>query len=196
MTQKSSGFKLLIIGAALLFGRQAFAQNGADLPRVAAGFFGGITFPADQQFRQIYGSSQFVPGAQVDFRLWRRVLVFSGYEYRSRTGTAIGISDPLEFRMHTWKIGGLYAVPVRRWLLTAGGGIGLTFYREWWAAAGVDTSGKEPGLLLQAGAERRIARRISLRGRIEYSRIQARSSDTDVNLGGMGIAAGLTFRLK
>jgi opacity protein-like surface antigen len=190
MTGKALLSGLFLLMAAGSFAPPALAQQ--NVPDLQAGFSAGVALPTDEQFREFYGSAQFVIAGQVDVRACRRFLVFSGYGYRDRTGNAEGSRDPLKFRMHTFKLGGLYALPLGSVLIKAGAGIGIFNYKETWEAAGVVTSGTKPGFLLQAGVERTITGPIAVVGRIEYSHVRA----DEINLGGLDLSAGLIFRLK
>jgi hypothetical protein len=190
MTGKWTLIGLSALAALMLQTQPAPAQQ--KIPAVSAGVSAGLMFAADEQFREFYGSHRIVVGGQADFRAYRRFLVFVGYDHGSRTGSAVGSNDPLQFRMHTMKFGGLIALPLRSLLIRAGAGIGLHNYKETWAAADVVTSGTRPGFILQAGAERPLAGRIALGGKIEYSSV----SEKEISLGGLAFAAGLTIRLK
>ena len=207
MTIKSAFvFPALAAACALWAARPVCAQSATHPGRVSAGFFAGVARPADEAFRQIYGSAQFPVSVQANVRLFRSLYAFSGYAYVSRTGEAIaegsGTSDgqdPLKFRMHTVKAGGLYAVPAGKWTLFAGAGVGFSHYLERWEAAGASTSGNKTGLLVQGGAEYPVFNRLSLAGRIEYSHLPIRAkspAEVDTNLGRLDFSLGLIFRLR
>ena len=199
-------FPVLIAAWALWAASPLCAQSAANPGGISAGFFAGVARPSDETFRQIYGSAQFPVSVQANVRLYKGLHAFGGYAYVSRSGQVISVDpgttnedDPLRFRMHTVKAGGLYAVPVGRLTLLAGAGISCNYYLERWEAAGASTSGSKAGLLVQAGAEYPLFSRLSLAGRIEYSHvpIEAKSAaEIDTNLGRLDFALGLVFKLR
>jgi opacity protein-like surface antigen len=207
MTDKTA-FVLVVLVAACVGGAasSSYAQSNPAPGAFSAGFFAGIARPSDEAFRQIYGSLQFPISLQADVRIYGNLHAFSGYEFVTRRGRVLmegnGSADagnPLKFRMHTVKAGGLYAVPVRNWTLLAGAGVGFHRYLERWEAAGVSTSGNKAGLIVQAGAQYAMRRRFALAGKVEYSNIPIQAvseGEIDANLGRLEFALGLVFRVK
>jgi hypothetical protein len=178
MTDKTA-FVLVVLVAACVGGAasSSYAQSNPAPGAFSAGFFAGIARPSDEAFRQIYGSLQFPISLQADVRIYGNLHAFSGYEFVTRRGRVLmegnGSADagnPLKFRMHTVKAGGLYAVPVRNWTLLAGAGVGFHRYLERWEA-----------------------------GKVEYSNIPIQAvseGEIDANLGRLEFALGLVFRVK
>jgi hypothetical protein len=207
MTRKTAlVFRVLITACTWWAASPLCAQTAANPGGISAGFFAGVARPSDEAFRQIYGSTLFPVSVQANVRLYRGLHAFAGYAYVSRSGQVMPVgpgtaneSEPLKFRMHTVKAGGLYAVPVWKLTLLAGAGVGFNYYLEKWEAAGASTSGSKAGLLVQAGAEVPVFGRLSLAGRIEYCQVPIRensAAEFDTNLGRLDFELGLVFRLR
>ncbi len=181
-------------------------QRLTQTSRVAGGIFAGIARPSDEAFRQIYGPRQFPVSTQTNVGVYKGLNAFCGYAFVSRDGHVITVgprtineNEPLKFKVHTVKAGGLYAHEIGKWTLLAGGGIGFSHYREKWEAAGIDTSDSRKGLLLQTSIEYPNRSRLALAGRMEYYRLPIRAksaSEVNTDLGRLDLALGVVFRLK
>jgi hypothetical protein len=107
--------------------------------------------------------------------------------------------DPLKLSMNLLKAGTVYAFPVRRMILTAGWGIEYSTYRERWESANLTTEGGKLGFLARAGMEYPLYKRLSLNGRIDYSRLEKSAesaSENEIDLGGFELSIGIVFRVK
>jgi len=194
------------IGMVIVMPATLWAQSKSGSGRFTASVSAGIARPADQAFRELYGSIQYPVSIQVDYELFRKVLIFGGYDHIRRSGKAQIVEagfapggDILQFRAHTASVGLLVAFPLRKLTFPAGGGAGFRFYRETWAAAGVTTSGNKAGFVVQGGAEYELTRILALVGRMEYSRMEIKAAsalENDVSLARLEASIGISFRLN
>jgi opacity protein-like surface antigen len=195
-----------VLFVAVLPASALWSQSKPDRKRLTAAVSVGVARPADQSFRELYGTVQYPFSMQADYEIHRHILVFSGYAHVGRTGRTLETessfapaSDPIQFGMHSVKLGLLYALPLHRITLLGGGGAGFHFYRETWEAAGVATKGNKTGWIAQGGAECALTRSFSLVSRVEYSRIVIRaksSMENDASLGRLELSLGLSISLS
>jgi hypothetical protein len=161
----------------------------------------GLLFPKEEIYRDIYGQS--VPLA-LEFRvgLSRNFGLAVGFEYLSDSGTALNINQgdtdfPLRFRMVSYPVSGYFLYPFGKISLSIAAGIGFHSYREEWEDLDLIHEGKRSKPFISGGIEYRFIPRLAVRLFVRYESIATERSpylQREVNLGGLSLLGGLSFR--
>jgi opacity protein-like surface antigen len=163
----------------------------------------GLYLPQDKIYREIYGQS--LPLAlEVRVGLGRHFGLAAGAEHISDQGSAFNVNQgedeyPLRFRMTSFPASVYLVYPFSR--ISAFLGLGLSYhsYEEKWESADLTHTGKKTGIIVYSGAEIRLSSRISARLALRYESIDVETASSvlsGVNLGGISLLGGFSFRLS
>lgn len=152
--------------------------------------------PADETFRQIYGSGVLQPELSLSLRLLRRGLQLRvGAAALRASGT---LAPPLADAVEAWQ---LFLSLAPEWqfrlsprlALAVHGGVLLVSYRE--EAFAATTRGAAVGFDAGASLFLAVGRRLSACLALGFARAGDRVNDLDVRLGGLRAGVGLAARL-
>ena len=163
----------------------------------------GIQFPKEEIYRDIYGRS--MPLAlEVRVGISRSFGLAAGVEYLSDSGRALNINQgeldfPVRFRKTAYPLSGYFLLPLgQRISLRGAAGISFHSYREEWKDLDLSHEGSTAKPFLSAGLEYAIVARLAVYLWLRYESI---STDwgpyiqREVDVGGLSLLAGLTFRI-
>jgi hypothetical protein len=182
----------------------AGAAAAGDAPGVTASVAAGAFRPSDETFRSLYGSPQWPLIVQVDVPVRGPVSVFAGARRLTREGATLAMPPavdderfPIELTVTSFRAGAAATLARHRGRLFAGLGAEYARTSERWPSADLSYGARGWGVVIQGGADIPVWRRFSLRGLIEYAATRAGDdpeSGEKVDLGGITLAAGLSFR--
>jgi len=189
--------KIGLAAAAVLFlGLTSFSQD------VSVSLSSGLLFPKEEIFRDIYGQSM---PLVLEFRIGisRYFGLAAGIEYLSAKGTALNVNQgdteyPLRFRMISFPVSGYFLYPMGKISLYVGAGISYHSYKEEWEDLDLDHEGNKAKPFVSGGLEYRIVPRLTVRLFLRYESIVSDRGayvQREVNLGGLSLLGGLSFRL-
>jgi len=126
-----------------------------------------------------------------------------GVEYLSDKGSAFNVNQgedeyALRFRMVSFPASIFVVYPFARVSAFFGLGFSSHSYEEKWEGMALSHKGKKTSMIAYSGAEVRLSSRISARLAVRYESIEAEPVSTlfdGVNLGGVSLLGGLSFRL-
>ncbi len=196
---------LLLIGLVGL-GHHSLAQTRERKPGLSFGLSAGLFYPQERAFRVLYGTVQIPLGVQLSCELSERVGVLVGYKYLSRSGGTVligpgfvQVTHPISFKNSSLRFGATYNVKLaNRSALFVGGGASYNLFRERWQVISLSRDGKKFGFFIQTGNVYDLGKRFSISTLLEYTNIptgKGAKLQEGVNLGGLELALGLSFRL-
>jgi hypothetical protein len=189
--------KIVLSAAAVLFlAVTAYPQA------VSVSLSSGLLFPKEEIYKDVYGQS--VPLA-LEFRvgLSRNFGLAVGFEYLSDNGRALNVNQgdiefPLRFRRISYPVSGYFLIPLGKVSLSIAAGIGFHSYKEEWQDLDLSHEGKRSRPFMSGGIEYRFIPRVAVRLFVRYESIATERSpylQREVNLGGLSLLGGLSFRL-
>ena len=178
MMRKFLGWGLM---AATLAAGQAWA--GVDIT-VRGQYF----YPTEKAFRDIYGGG-WKPGGEIGFRLTRRLDIWAGGEYFSRSGKLTFTQEETKLSLLPAGAGLRYRLTTGTMSLYAGGGVLLIQFKESNAIGSVSRPGF--GAVGRAGVFLRVVRGFLLHLGVGYSYCPMKPADFDIDVGGLEGGAGL-----
>jgi len=164
--------------------------GAADLQ---VGVLGGLRTVADSNLSDVYGSGLAItPFAAIDlakgFSLGAAWTL--GYSREEPIGL---LGDPSKFCMSAIELFGRYRFEAGKVDPFVKAGVAFTSYSQTIAAAGVDLDESAVGLLLGAGAEYPVGKKLSLIGELGYTLLKVDPLGTDVDLGGFRFQVGAAY---
>lgn len=169
----------------------------------------GIIRPTGNAVRSLYGNS--IPLVfDVGYRLGRNFGLAAGLEWRRDRGTALPIGEgteefPVRLRMISAPVsafaefsGGLGRIP---FVVDLGAGVTWNSYKETWEGVNLSHSGSDWGYRLYAAADFRLFPRIGFFAQVRWETMPTGQEsildegNVEINLGGVGLLAGLSFCL-
>ena len=182
-----------------------YAQTARDLPRAAVLVTFGAMRPLEPAVRTLYPGS-FVPvTVEGEFHLRSGFFVFGGARFLSKNGEVVFNVPPapeerfpLRVSLPSVRVGGGFAFPWRKWLLSARAGLSYTRYEETWTTADEPAvTGHTYGVIAQGGADYRVYKRLWAVGRLEYSYTpmdETRQVFPTFDLSGISVSGGVAVR--
>ncbi|MEW5900081.1 MAG: hypothetical protein AB1715_01315 [Acidobacteriota bacterium] len=166
----------------------------------------GIFRPAGNAVRSLYGNS--IPLVlDVGYRLGRKFGLAAGLEWRRDRGVALPIGPgteefPVRLRMVSVPVSAFaeFSGELGRFpfVIDLGAGISWNSYKETWDRVALSHSGTDWGYRLYATADFRPFPRIGFFAQVRWDTVPTgRESilDENINLGGVGLLAGLSLYL-
>ena len=151
---------------------------------------GGYFAPSDSIFRDIYGNGMSW-GGELGFRLSRRLAVWAGADYFSRSGKLVFTQEETRIRIVPLTAGLKFEFPVSRLRPYAGLGIGYFRYKETNSIGTVEKGDiglcGRIGLLIKLGS----AFFVDVQG--TWTSCQVQPIEVKANLGGIQAGLGLGF---
>jgi opacity protein-like surface antigen len=167
--------------------------GGLNAAQLQVGLLGGLRTVADSKMADVYGSGlSLTPFAAVE--VCKGFSLGAGWSFGYSKEKPIGIlSDPSKFSMSTVEIFGRYRFEAGTIDPYVKAGLGLTFYSQTVAAAGVDFSKSAVGVTIAGGAEWAVSGPISVIGEVGYTVLSVNPLGTKINLGGFRFQVGAAF---
>ncbi len=136
----------LILTGSMMFG----AEPEAKAKKFMVQINGSLLFPADGNYKDVYGSSVFVPGVQAGYLVSNNILIWAGYEYISGSGTTPVLEEEARSTQHFISLGAGYMGEFSDNLgFQVLAGVMYVSYKE--EALGEEVSGSAIGIALQGG---------------------------------------------
>lgn len=186
----------LVAGVALILAAAAPAQELSV--SVGAGGF----FPKAKAYRDIYGRGTALSGG-VWFTLKSGLGFAAGFDRLADEGLALPLGGgdeeyPLDFRRISIPLLVYYEASLGGVALRFGAGLGIHSYKEAWPTEGISFEGRvsKPRFVLAASAP--LFSRLSLIAVASYEAIatgEGTPLDTNIDLGGIQVLGGLSFRV-
>ena len=151
-------------------------------------------FPADSGYKEVYGSSVFLPELKAAYSLFGSVYAWAGFGFLSADGQTPVLKEPAESRQGFLTAGVGGRVPLGGdWGLFGELGLALLSYSE--EALGGTASGSALGAALNAGVRRDMGSRLFLVAQVGYAYGKKTVEHVALKLGGVkaGIGAGIRF---
>ncbi len=186
------------LAAAALFFLCANAYSRAVVVSLSSGLF----FPKEKIYRDVYGQS--LPlDLEIRLGIGRHFGLAAGLEFLSDTGRAFNVNQgeddyPVRLRMVSFPASIYFLYPLAKVSLFLGVGLSYHSYEEKWESAALSHKGKKTNLVAYTGAELRFSSRISARLALRYESIEVEPASvisTRINLGGISLLGGISFRL-
>jgi len=162
----------------------------------------GLFFPKEKIYKDIYGHS--LP-LDLEFRigLSRYFGLSVGAAYLNDHGNAVNVHQgedeyPVYLRMISFPASIFVGYPFARVSAFFGLGFSHHSYEEKWEGLALSHKGKKTSMIAYSGAEVRLSSRISARLALRYESIEAEPASPlfeGVNLGGISLLGGISFRL-
>jgi hypothetical protein len=181
---------------------QTAMPPGAAPARVEVGVAAGLFLPTEESVGRVYDGPRVSWVVDADVRIRGRLSAFAGVRSVAMEGRANGF-DPASGVVADTKLSArsvLVGARVHhRWerlSVFAGGGAAWTSYEESWPDLDAVFSGSAWGPVVQGGVVYRVWRRLGVIGRVDWFRAatgQGSLLDSDVDLGGVHLAGGVTF---
>ncbi len=162
--------------------------------RFQASLAANALFPADSAYKEIYGSTVFLPELKLAYSLSKCLYAWAGYGRVSVTGETPVLKEPAESRQGFWAAGAGYRHPLSAgWSLFGELGLASIAYRE--ESLGKTVSGSTLGVVVNAGVRRDLGARFFLLAQAGYVYGKKTIEDAPVKMGGVkaGIGAGVRF---
>ena len=180
------------VTAVVLLGLVAAPAGAAVFLEARAGYF----FPSSADFREVYKNGLAL-GAEVAVPVSKVLGVWAGLDYFSRTGELTYTQEPTTLRVLTLFAGlKLQSASGKKVVPYAAAALGYFLFKE---SSSIGTaSGREFGLLAQAGVLIKLKARTSLDLSVRYTSCSHTVADPEpmsVQLGGIQVGVGLSFRL-
>jgi hypothetical protein len=182
---------------------QTTAPGSPAPARVGVSVAAGLFLPAEDSVSRVYEGTRVPWSVDGDIHLAGRLSAFAGARFLAVDGRANGL-DPAggvstDTALSTRSL--LAGVRVHhRWGrlgVFAGGGAAWSWYTETWPGLDARFSGRAWGPLVQGGVVYHAWRHMGVIGRVDWFRAstgQGSLLDSDVDLGGVDAAGGVTFR--
>lgn len=180
-----------------MIGLLAAAAMAASLTagdRFQASLAASALFPADSAYKEIYGSTVFMPELKLACSISKCLYAWAGYGRVSVKGETPVLKEPAESRQGFWAAGAGYRHPLSGgWSLFGELGLAGIAYRE--EALGGEVSGSALGVAVNAGVRRDLGARFFLLAQAGYVYGRKTIGDAPVKLGGAkaGLGAGVRF---
>ncbi len=111
---------------------------------------GTLLMPADSGYKDVYGSSVFVPGFQAGYLAGKNILIWIGYDYISGSGTTLALEEEAQSTQHFISLGAGYWGEFSDKLgYRVQAGVLYVSYKE--EAMGEEVSGSAIGVVLEGG---------------------------------------------
>ncbi|MFZ2055438.1 MAG: hypothetical protein WAU81_14715 [Candidatus Aminicenantales bacterium] len=186
----------LVATAVLFLGLTSYSQV------VSLALSSGLFFPKEKIYRDIYGQSM---PLVLEFRIGtgRYFGLAAGIEYFSDKGTALNVNQgnaeyPVRFRMTSYPVSGYFLYPLGKISLYVGTGISFHSYKEEWEDLDLNHEGNTAKPFISGGIEYHIVPRLTARLFLRYESIVTERGSylpREVNLGGLSLLGGLSFRV-
>jgi len=184
----------------------SLAQTTERKPGISFGLSAGLFYSQEKAFRVLYGTVHIPLGVQLSCALSERIGFLVGYKYLSSSGGTVLIgpgfvqeTHPLSFKNSSLRFGATYNVNLaKRSAMFVGGGASYNFFKERWEVIPLSRNGKKFGFFIQTGNVHDFGKRFSILTVLEYTNIptgKGAKLQEGVNLGGLELALGLSFRL-
>lgn len=173
---------MLLLGVGLL--------GAADLQ---VGVLGGLRTVADSGLSDVYGSGLAItPFAAIG--LTKGVSLGAAFTFGYSKEAPIGLfDDPSKLCLSSLELFGRYRFEAGKVDPYVKAGVAFTSYSQTIAAAGIDLDESAAGLLLGAGAEYPVGKKVSLIGELGYTLLKVDPLGTKVNLGGFRFQVGAAY---
>jgi hypothetical protein len=165
---------------------------------------GGLFIPQQKEHREMYGSA-FPLSLQTSFSLPKPLAnlgVSAGVEFFRNKGTALGAweeSYPLRLRMTTFPLFIFLKQSVGQKIrILVGYGASYNIYQEKWETVDLEFNDKKWGYLLNVASEYLLLPRLNALLQLRYESLPSEMGSIlveKVNLGGVKMLAGLSYRL-
>lgn len=161
----------------------------------------GISRSLDGSVTDVYGATFMPFTGQFDVRVMGDVALFGGFKWVRTSGQSVVVGTPVagehypvSLRLMSYRFGAQLSKGMgSRWVIVAGGGISIAWYKETWPDATLDVSDRATGLIALAEGRYAITSRWSVIGRGEYATLPATTGGISANVGGLDGSAGLRF---
>ena len=178
------------------------AAAAAPAQELSVSLAGGVFRPSSSTYRDIYGSGTVLAG-DVWLKLRGPVGLAVGFSRLSDKGFAVAGNGgqetyPLEFRRTSVPVVAFYQIKAGPAALRLGAGIGFHSFRETWTTAALEYKGRKAAPRLMLAATVKVAGRLSIFGEVCRESIRTgrgTSLDVNVNVGGVQVLGGLSFRI-
>lgn len=189
-----------VLAGLLLWLAGASAAPAQELSvSIAAGGF----FPSGSAYRDIYGSGLAIAG-DVWLKLKGPVGFAAGFGRLSDKGFAVPTSGggtetyPLEFRRTSIPVIVFYQFAAGPAAVRLGAGLGFQSYQETWTTAGLEDKGRKTAPRFVLAVSVKVIDRVSIFCESCYESIRTghgTSLDVNVDVGGIQVLGGLSFRI-
>lgn len=145
IVRDSRKFWLVFLGILIVSGLTSLRAD-----TVMFSLSGGYVFPADSNYREVYGSNIIAPEAKLGFRIFSDLYIYGSFMMLSKKGLTPELQEPASSRQQFFG-GGLAYFPYlsQHWKAFIGAGAVSVSYKE--EAMEVTVSGSKLGFSFEAG---------------------------------------------
>ena len=167
--------------------------TGIEAADLQAGLLGGIRTVADSDMSDVYGSGLWLTPC-ISLKINPNIAVGLGFSLGYSKDEPIGVlDDDSSFTMSVLELFGRYRFEAGKMNPYLKLGLGLAFYSQAIAAAGIDFSESALNVRLAGGVEYPLSDVFSLIGELGYTILSVEPLDEKVNLGGFSIQLGIAY---
>jgi opacity protein-like surface antigen len=166
------------------------AVGFAGAQGVAIGVKGLYFTPAEQSFKDIYGSGP-AYGLEANFGLTKNLDLWIGADYYQKKGELTFSKMETDVRILPVTAGLRYRIPAGPVRFYAGAGLGYFLFREENLIGKVDV--RKLGFLGKAGAYVRVFQGLYIDAHLRYSYCVIKPQDIKANIGGLSFGVGFGY---
>ncbi len=171
----------------------SISLGGLNAAQLQVGVLGGLRSVSNSGFSDVYGSGlAFSPYAAIEFA--EGFSIGTGFTLGYSKDKPVGLfNDPSTFSMSSIELFGRYRFesgPLDPYIKA---GLGLHFYSQTIAAAGIDFNENALGFMVGAGGEWALTEAFSLIAELGYTLLNVDPLGTEVKLGGFCIQLGAAY---
>jgi hypothetical protein len=154
--------------------------------------YGQVFFPSDENFQDVYGSSVFLPGLKVGYRILDKIYIWLGYDYLFQKGTTPVLEEEAESCQHFISLGGGYQGRISSAVgYKAELGLCAVSYTE--ASMGEEVSDTAIGVLFDSGIIFKLGEKFFGMVQAGYGYASDRIEGVRIKLGGFRTGAGFVI---
>jgi hypothetical protein len=99
---------LILLVFVMILSVSGFGQEAEKPAKFFGQLSGSFLFPADGNYKDVYGSSVFYPGIKFGYSLTKSIYLWLGYDYVSKSGTTPELEEEAQSTQHYIGLGAGY----------------------------------------------------------------------------------------